>query len=37
MKHNPGKTMRYVGMFSLFNFAFLFLLVGFMLLWKRIF
>ncbi len=37
VKHNPGKTMRYVGMFSLFNFAFLFLLVGFMLLWKRIF
>lgn len=36
VRNNPGKTMRYVGMFSLFNFAFLILLVGFMLLWKQI-
>ncbi|MBO5396798.1 MAG: citrate transporter [Clostridia bacterium] len=27
-KHNPKKTLYYVGMFSLFNFAFLFLLSG---------
>ncbi len=32
MKNNPGKTMRYVGVFSLFNFGFLILLVGIMLL-----
>ena len=36
VRNNPGKTLRYVGLFSLFNFAFLFLLVGFMLLWKMI-
>ena len=28
VKHNPGKTGRYVGMFSLFNFGFLILLTG---------
>ncbi len=27
-KHNPKKTLYYVGMFSIFNFAFLFLLSG---------
>ena len=27
-KHNPKKTLYYVGMFSLFNFAFLFILSG---------
>lgn len=34
VKHNPGKTGYYVGMFSLFNFAFLILLTGFMLVLK---
>ena len=33
-KHNPGRTGYYIGMFSLFNFAFLFVLTGFMLLLK---
>ncbi len=32
MKHNPGKTKYYVGMFSAFNFGFLILLTGFMLI-----
>ena len=32
-KNNPGKTKYYVGLFSAFNFAFLFILLGFMLLW----
>ncbi len=32
--HNPGKTRYYIGLFSAFNFGFLFLLVGFMLLLK---
>ena len=32
VKHNPGKTGYYIGMFSLFNFGFLILLTGFMLL-----
>lgn len=34
VKHNPGKTGYYIGMFSLFNFAFLFILTGFMFLLK---
>ncbi|MBR6040502.1 MAG: citrate transporter [Clostridia bacterium] len=37
IKNNPGKTMAYIGKFSLFNFSFLILLVGFMLLLKWIF
>ena len=36
VKNNPGKTLQYVGKFSAFNFAFLILLVAFMLLWKMI-
>ena len=36
IKNNPGKTMGYIGKFSLFNFSFLILLVGFMLLIKAI-
>ena len=35
-KHNPGKTGSYILKFSLFNFAFLFILTGFMLLLKMI-
>ena len=34
VKHNPGKTGRYVGMFSLFNFGFLILLTGLMFVKK---
>ncbi len=34
VKHNPGKTGKYVGLFSAFNFAFLFLLTGFALLFS---
>ncbi|MBQ8381945.1 MAG: citrate transporter [Clostridia bacterium] len=34
VKHNPGKTGYYVGLFSLFNFAFLIILTGFMFLLK---
>ncbi len=34
VKHNPGKTGYYIGMFSLFNFAFLIILTGFMFLLK---
>lgn len=34
VKHNPGKTGYYIGMFSLFNFAFLIVLTGFMFLLK---
>ena len=34
VKHNPGKTGYYVGMFSLFNFGFLIILTGFMFLLK---
>ena len=34
VKHNPGKTGYYIGMFSVFNFAFLFVLTGFMFLFK---
>ena len=36
IKSNPGRTMSYVGKFSLFNFSFLLLLLGFMLLLKAI-
>ncbi len=32
VKNNPGKTMNYVGKYTLFNFGFLILLVGFMLI-----
>ena len=34
VKHNPGKSGYYIGMFSLFNFAFLIILTGFMFLLK---
>ncbi len=34
MKHNPGKTGRYIGEFSAFNFSFLIILVAFMSLIK---
>lgn len=34
VKHNPKKIGYYIGMFSLFNFAFLFILTGFMSLIK---
>jgi Na+/H+ antiporter NhaD/arsenite permease-like protein len=36
VKNNPGKTMNYVGKYSLFNFGFLILLVGFMLIFTAI-
>ncbi|MBE6587677.1 MAG: citrate transporter [Ruminococcaceae bacterium] len=36
VKHNPGKTGYYIGKFSLFNFAFLIILTGFMFLLKLI-
>lgn len=36
VKHNPGKTGYYIGMFSAFNFAFLIILTGFMMLIKLI-
>ena len=36
-KNNPGKTGFYVKLFSAFNFGFLILLVGFMMLWTAIF
>ncbi len=36
VKHNPGKTAYYIGMFSLFNFGFLIILTGFMFLLKLI-
>lgn len=32
VKHNPGKTGKYVAVFSAFNFAFLFILTGFQML-----
>ncbi len=32
VKHNPGKTRRYIAQFSAFNFAFLFILTGFMMI-----
>ena len=34
-KHNPTESGRYIGIFSAFNFAFLAILVGFMLFWER--
>ncbi len=34
VKHNPGKTGYYIGMFSAFNFGFLIILTGFMFLLK---
>jgi Na+/H+ antiporter NhaD/arsenite permease-like protein len=36
VKNNPGKTMNYVAKYSLFNFGFLILLVGFMLIFTAI-
>ena len=33
-KHNPGKTGKYIALFSAFNFAFLFILLGFQFLIK---
>ncbi len=36
VKHNPKRTGYYIGMFSLFNFGFLILLTGFMVLIKMI-
>ncbi len=36
VKHNPGKTGYYIGMFSLYNFGFLFALTGFMVLIKML-
>jgi Na+/H+ antiporter NhaD/arsenite permease-like protein len=32
VKHNPGKTLKYVGLFSAFNFSFLIILIGISLL-----
>lgn len=32
-KHNPGKSLKYIALFSAFNFGFLFLLTGFALLY----
>ena len=37
VSHNPGKSGSYILKFSLFNFAFLLILTGFMLLWINIF
>ena len=34
VRHNPGKAGAYIGEFSAFNFAFLFLLLGFLFLIK---
>ncbi len=34
VKHNPDKTKYYIGLFSLYNFGFLFILTGFMLMLK---
>jgi len=34
--HYPDQTLRYIGKFSAFNFAFLFLLIGFMLLLRLV-
>ncbi len=36
VKHNPDKTGKYIAEFSLFNFSFLILLIGFMVLLKAI-
>ena len=35
-KHNPGKTLSYIGKFSAFNFGFLAVMIGFMFLIKMI-
>lgn len=35
LRHNPGRTWQYIRTFSAFNFGFLALLLGFMLLLKR--
>ncbi len=37
VKHNPGKTKSYIVKFSLFNFGFLLILIGFSFLWNFIF
>ena len=37
LKHNPGKTGYYVGLFSAFNFGFLIVLTSFMVLTKNVF
>ena len=34
IKHNPGETLKYIGMFSLYNFAFVIILTAFMLIIK---
>ena len=34
VKNNPGKTGKYIAIFSAFNFAFLFILTGFQLLFN---
>ena len=36
VKHNPDKTMHYIGRFSIFNFLFLIVLTGFALLLKLV-
>lgn len=36
VRHNPGKTGHYIAMFSAFNFGFLFVLTGFILLIKLV-
>ena len=36
LKHNPGKTGYYVGLFSVFNFGFLIILTSFMVLTKTV-
>ncbi len=37
VKHNPGKTGYYIGMFSLFNFSFLIILTSFMFAYNKLF
>lgn len=37
VRHNHGKNWYYIKRFSAFNFAFLFILTGFMLIWHMIF
>ncbi|MCR4616120.1 MAG: citrate transporter [Clostridiales bacterium] len=36
VKHNPGRTAYYIGKFSIFNFSFLFALIGFEYLMKLV-
>lgn len=36
VKHNPQKTKYYIGMFSVYNFGFLIMLTGFMLVFKMV-